>query len=693
MGLFDLFKAPRPAVTANAGADAQAQANALVDEGNGLCDQGRLPEALERYAKAIALAPGLARAHLNAGNALLAMDRTEAALEAYSAALLHRPGYAAAHYNIGNAQLRRGDPDAAMAAYRSALEADPHFADAWVALGNVQDDLCLRTDAIASYEQALRLQPRYAQVHANLGNALRQGARWEDAADAFRRALQLEPSLAQAHAGLGTVLQERGDAEAALACFRRAAVAPDADGSALALAYHCANLLCDWSRRREDEAALERAAADGSAVLAPFFLLSLDPRSYGPAQLQLEAARRFAHKMVGVHPAQAQAPRATGIPQQQRLRIGYLSADFHDHATMHLLGGVLAAHDRERFEITAYSYGATDDDTTGEVRRTCEGFRDLRALSDAQAAQLIAADGIDILVDLKGFTRNTRLGISARRPAPVVVSWLGYPGTLGEPRLADYIVGDPVVTPPEHSGHFSETLALMPHCYQPNNDRKAMHARPSRAQAGLPEDAFVFCSFNQNYKFGPGTFDTWCRLMTDVPGSVLWLLPSSGAAAANLRREAAARGIAAERLVFSATLPLADHLARLALADLALDTYPCNSHTTGSDALWAGVPLVTRMGETFASRVAASLVTAAGAPGLVTHSWDEYLALARALALDPPRLAALREQLAAARAHCPLFDTPRFTRDLERLYGRMWGQHLSGERQLIALPPQDSVRG
>ncbi len=333
-----------------------------------------------------------------------------------------------------------------------------------------------------------------------------------------------------------------------------------------------------------------------------------------------------------------------------------------------------------------YSYGDTDDAVTAQARSHCDVFREVAEWPDGDVAGLIATDGIDILVDLKGFTRDTRLEIPAQRPAPLIVSWLGYPGSLGHARLADYIIGDAVVTPLTHAAHFSETLALMPYCYQPNDRGRQIGTTPSRAQAGLPDAGFVFCSFNQNFKFNPQSFDVWCRLLLAVPGSVLWLLPTSEVAMANLKREAVARGVNGERLIFTTMLPLSEHLARLQLADLALDTFPYNSHTTGSDALWAGVPMVTRCGDTFASRVAASLLTAAGVPELVTHSWDEYFALAKSLAWDPQRLLGLREKLVRGRLEVPLFDTVRFTRDLERMYRNMWAQQRAGSpRQPIVL--------
>ena len=311
-------------------------------------------------------------------------------------------------------------------------------------------------------------------------------------------------------------------------------------------------------------------------------------------------------------------------------------------------------------------------------------FRDLQHASSEAAAGQIAADGIDILVDLKGYTGGSRLEIAALRPAPVQVSWLGYPGTLGHRRLADYLIGDPIVTPLEHASHYSESLALMPHCYQPNDRQRTVGERPTRAQAGLADTGFVFCCFCLPNKITPAMLDLWCRLLRNVPESQLWLLQSNSVTQHNLRREAAARGIAPERLVFAPPLPLAEHLGRLQLADLALDTFPYTSHTTASDALWAGVPLITLMGDTFVSRVAASILHAAGLPQLVTRSADSYVRLVLELAMQPEQMKFFRNRLAANLMTCPLFDSERFARDLERLYERMWTNHRAGRNDHIA---------
>jgi predicted O-linked N-acetylglucosamine transferase (SPINDLY family) len=392
----------------------------------------------------------------------------------------------------------------------------------------------------------------------------------------------------------------------------------------------------------------------------------------------LRCAQQFAVEQFGGflnQPVQC----ATEMSRQSRLRIGYLSADFHEHATGHLLAGVLEHHDRTQIEVFCYSYGpSTGDPMRQRIVRACNVFRDVRLSSHEVAANQITADKVDILVDLKGFTEGGRPQISALRPAPIVVNWLGYPSTLGQRRLADYIIGDAVVTPMEHQVDYCETLALMPHSYQPTDSERVLSAQPSRKDADLPTDAFVFCSFNQIYKITPTVFDVWCRILSAVPGSILWLLEGSLDAISNLRREALARGIAAERLVFARQLSQPEHLARLQCADLALDTAPYTSHTTGSDALWAGVPLLTQIGETFGTRVAASLVCAAGLPELVVHGEAAYVEKAVWLAENRTALANMKLHLERGRGTLPLFDTPRFTRDLETLYATIRQQFLSG---------------
>lgn len=440
---------------------------------------------------------------------------------------------------------------------------------------------------------------------------------------------------------------------------------------------------CEWDEFDAWQAQALQALSDpATAALSPFHLLSLPGIS--AAQQRACATRWMADRLhasradralLAAEFARTPARPAGAVPP--RIRLGYLSNDFHQHATALLMVEMLEAHDRSRFELHAYSYGA--DDGRGMRQRllpSFERFNDISAMSDLQAARTIHADGIHILVDLKGYTAGTRTALLTYRPAPLLVSFLGYPGTLGG-AVCDYLVSDAFVTPPGAAADYSEALARMPHSYQPHGCRAEIGAAPTRESAGLPATGLVLCCFNQAYKFTPAVFDIWCALLDQCPGSVLWLLRNEQAEG-NLRREAMRRGIAPHRLVFAQDLPQPQHLGRLQLADLVLDTLPCNAHTTASDALWAGVPLLTCAGDTFASRVAGSLLRAVGLPELVTHSLADYARLAAALLADPPRLQALRAKLARQRLGAPLFDVAGYTLDLEALYTAMWQRHSDG---------------
>jgi len=441
---------------------------------------------------------------------------------------------------------------------------------------------------------------------------------------------------------------------------------------------------CEWQDFDGWQPRALQALADPApeaAALSPFHLLSLPGIS--AAQQQACAGRWMAARLrasagdrsrLAAEFAAADIGRA---PSQGPIRIGYLSGDFHQHATALLMVEMLEAHDRQRFELHAYSYGA--DDGRGmrqRLRGPFQTFTDITAHSDTQAARAIHAAGIHILVDLKGYTAGTRTALLTYRPAPLQVSFLGYPGTLGG-AFCDYLVSDAFITPEASAADYSEALACMPHSYQPHGRHAEIAPRPTRQAVGLPEQGLVLCCFNQAYKFTPEMFGIWCGLLEQAPGSVLWLLRDEQAEG-NLRGEALRRGIAPQRLVFAEPLPQAQHLGRLQLADLVLDTLPYNAHTTASDALWAGVPLLTCAGQTFASRVAGSLLHAVGLPQLVTHSVAAYAELAAALVAEPQRLQALRARLASLRLQSHLFDVAGYTLDLEHLYTQMWQRHRAG---------------
>lgn len=522
-------------------------------------------------------------------------------------------------------------------------------------------------------------------AHNARGAALLKLERYEEALLALAKAIELYPGeyYADAAENLGLTLHDMRCFEQAHACYEQMYEIDPQSGDKLALLLHSALQICHWSRLDERIGQLLTMIRQGRVPgTAPFMFLSM-PYFTGGDHLLLAA--KGVETMLATQPSTHAYPSPRPV-RSGRHRIGYLSADFHDHATTHLLVEVLELHDRDRFELFAYSYGPDDGSTMRHRVVTCfDQFRDLQNANYHDAAETIRFDDLDLLVDLKGWTHGARLEISAMHPAPAIVSWLGYPGTLGHAGLADYILGDPVVTPLAHATHFAETIIQLPDTYQPNDRKRQIGSKPKRDEVGLPEGAVVFCNFNQSYKITPEMFSAWCEVLRRVDGSVLWLLEPSPVAAKNLRDESIKRGIDPARLVLAPRMPLPTHLGRLGLASLALDTFPYTSHTTCSDALWTGVPLLTLIGETFASRVAASLLTAVGMPELVMTSFDEYVEHAVALGSHPDQLQFLRLRLDRQKASCALFDAPRFTRNLERAYERVVIDVANGVRQPIII--------
>ncbi|HYL17229.1 MAG TPA: hypothetical protein VEV20_00990, partial [Burkholderiales bacterium] len=474
----------------------------------------------------------------------------------------------------------------------------------------------------------------------------------------------------------GNAFSLKGEREEAIRCFATVLrLEPEHATAADALLFEMRQA-CDWSRFDELCGLVLRSVRERpDQQIGPFGLLSIPSRP----EEQLQCASHFAQRQLAAV-ARDRERLQFGFDRSPRskLRIGYLSADLHEHATAYLMAELFELHDRTRFEIAAYSYGP-DDGTPmrARLKSAFDRFVDVAPLSHADAATRIHDDRVDILVDLKGYTTDSRPEIVALRPAPVQVSYIGYPGTMGADFI-DYAVVDYFLAPPGADAHYTEKLVRLPGSYQVNDRKRIVADTPARSDLGLPEGAFVFCCFNQAYKILPRVFEVWTRLLGAVPGSVLWLLDPGATAARNLRRELSRRGIDSERLIVASKLPLARHLGRLRAADLFLDTFPYNAHTTTSDALWVGLPVVTYAGDTFASRVAGSLLSAAGTPELITSSLEAYEARALHLARNTPELIALREKLSRNREAAPLFDAPVFARHLEAAYLRMWEIYLRG---------------
>jgi predicted O-linked N-acetylglucosamine transferase (SPINDLY family) len=648
-------------------------AEAFTNLGNVLGDMGRPDEAIAALRQAVAIQPNLAAAHVNIGALLAATGQYDAAMAAYQQALAIDPNLAEVHCNIGVALWKLSRLDEAAAALRRAIALRPGLAEAYLNLADILGEQGRTDDAIALCQRAVAVNPRDANTHHYLGMALTDAGQLDKAAEAFRQAIALRPNFADAHANLGNVLRRQRHYEKETAAYRQAVHLRPEFPAALNTLYHLRRQLCDWDGLAAQEAKVLEAVRRQAKGITPFSVLSMASSHHD----QLECARQWA---AGI--ATQRAPLRVFRPRS-RLRLGYLSADFRNHPVACLMVELIERHDRDRFEVFGYSYGP-DDGSAMRHRLTdaFDHFTDISATSHADAAYRIRHDDIDILIDLTGYTQYARPQIAALRPAPIQVNFLGYPGTMGADFI-DYLIADPFVVPMDQQAYFSERLVHLPSCYQPNDSRREIGEHtPSRAECGLPDQGLVFCCFNNSYKITPEMFALWMRLLARVPGSVLWLLEASATAQDNLRRAAARQGVDPSRLVFAPKRPLAEHLARHRLADLVLDTLPYNAHTTASDALWAGVPVLTCAGKTFASRVAGSLLHAVGLPDLVTTSLAEYETLALCLANDPAARAGLRDHLRRNHTNAPLFDIGRFTMDLEFAYSHMWDLRRQGR------PPQ-----
>lgn len=637
-----------------------------------LHESGRLEEALGCHELALQLDPNLTEARNGLANTLFALGRHDEALRGYDEVLRRSPDHVPAHYNKGLLlqALRHFDP--AKQCFDQVVALAPGSPEGYAARGALSQAMGNLAQALEDFRQALHLNPK--QVNALYGKALIDMGRndLQEAAEGFYQVVTENPAHALAYYNLAFtfVLQEKW--EGALAAFAKTIEhdrgIPFAYGYWLYVRMH----LCIWADLGKDCQDLLALIDQGRLVCAPFPLLAL-PAS---AAQQKKCAELYVQAK---YPSATQAVRRSRSTKEKKIRIGYLSADFHEHATAYLMAGIFERHDRDAFEIVAISFGPKfTDGMRARLHNAFEHFVEIGDLDDIQASARIGELAIDILVDLKGFTRGARTGILSRRPAPIQISYLGYPGTMGADYI-DYLVADHTLIPPEARCNYTEKIAYLPNSYQANDSTRVRPENcPSRAEAGLPECGFVYCCFNNNYKITPDVFDVWMRLLSGVPGSVLWLLEDNAAAAANLRREAEARGITADRLVFATRIDVRGHLARHLLADLFLDTFNCNAHTTASDALWMGVPLLTRLGDTFHGRVAASLLHALEMPELVAHSTSEYESKALELAQDPMLLAATKRKLAEHRLAKPLFDTDSTVRHLESAYRAIWQRHCLG---------------
>jgi protein O-GlcNAc transferase len=631
-----------------------------------VAQRGNASEGHDLLRRALQINPGSAEAHINIGRVLIMLDRQEEALVSFDKALNLEPANLLALTNRGATLVKLNRPEEALTSYDQALAVKSDHVEALYNRGNALNVLGRHAEALASFDRVLGLQPRHARALTGRANALRSLGRLDEAVESLDKALAADGTNMVALANRGHILSDLRRYDEALASYERVLGADPAHPTALAGFAFAAISVCDFARSETLRFQLEGKVRDGTAAVPPFTFLSLS----GDAALQ----RQCAEAAVRTAFSPAPPPLWRGeVRPHDRIRLAYLSADFRAHATSYLIAELLEGHDRARFEVIAVSTGADDgSETRARIVRAVDQFHDVQARSDAEIARLLFDLQADIVVDLNVHTMGGRLGILARRPAPVQISYLGFPGTSGADFI-DYIIVDETLVPPDHQAFFSEKVVYLPDTYALRDTHTKVAARfPTRREAALPDRGIVFCCFNNNYKIAPPVFDVWMRLLRAVRGSVLWLLQDNATAEANLRKEAFARGIDPVRLVFAPRVPHEDHLARHRLADLFLDTVPVNAHTTASDALWMGVPVVTCLGSSFVGRVAASVTRAAGLPELVTGSLAEYEALALGLANEPSRLEELRMRLRSNRSTSALFDAARQRQNLEAAYVQAW---------------------
>jgi predicted O-linked N-acetylglucosamine transferase (SPINDLY family) len=607
----------------------------FVNKGNALQELKLLEEAIACYEQAIVLNPNYAEAYINMGAALKDLSRLQEAIKSFDKAILLRPDLAEAHSNKGIALKGLNDFQSAIASYEKAIAINPNYAEAHYNRGISLQELKQLEAAVESYDRAIAVNPTYAEAYANRGAAYKDLKKIEAAIDSFDEAFEINPNMEYL----------------------------------IGMRQHARMFVCDWGGFDNQILELRRRIQLGMQATTCLSAVALPIT----AKEQLEVSKVWVRNHHPYNPCLGPIPK---YANPQKIRIGYFSADFQNHATAHLMAELFELHDKDKFELIAFSFGPNlHDEMRQRISLAFDQFIDVTTLSDLEVAQLSRKLGIHIAIDLKGLTQDSRLGIFSYRAAPIQVSYLGYPGSLGAEYI-DYLIADKTLIPEMSQPYYSEKIVYLPYSYQVNDRKKVIaDTQFTKNELGLPLEGFVFCCFNSNYKITPEVFNSWIRILKAVEGSVLWLFEDNSSASFNLRKEAQARGLDPNRIIFAPRMQLPEHLARHKLADLFLDTNPCNAHTTASDALWSGLPVLTWMGESFASRVAGSLLQALDLPELIATGQEEYEQLAIDLATNTEKLKSIKNKLKRNRLKEPLFDTPTFAKHLETAYTKMFEKY------------------
>lgn len=639
-----------------------SNAPAYCNLGNIYLNLGRYELAIESYSKAISLKPNYEEAIYSKGLAQQRLGYFEGAISDYKKALDINPNHVGTLTNLGNVFQLQKKYDEAIASYGKAITLNSKIAEPFNNRGNLFHEQRRFKEALADFDKALAINPNYPEALSNRANSLFSLKCYDKAIDGYNKAIAIKPNYAEALHNRGNLYRELMHYELAIADYDLArTIKPDYE---YLKGVHFATKMniCDWSNLYFEWDDVCGDIALSKKTIAPFMVL--------PISDSMDLQRKVAELWVKEkHPAQVALEYKSHYLEDQKIRIGYFSADFHEHATMYLMAQLFEMHDKSKFELIAFSFGPDRQDSMRErAVAAFNQFYDVRDKTDQEIAQFSRDLGVDIAVDLKGFTLDSRTGIFSYRAAPIQISYLGYPGTMGA-EFIDYIIADHIIIPQHLQDKYSEKVLYLPDCYQVNDQtREIADTKYSRESLGLPSTSFIYCSFNANYKITPTVFDAWMRILKSVDESILWLFEDNAKSALNLKNEAEKRGVNPDRIYFAKRVPLSEHLARQKVADLFLDTWPCNAHTTTSDALWAGLPVLTFPGESFASRVAASLVNAVGLTELIAGSEKQYEELAIELAKDSEKLNHYKKTLLLNLDSSPLFDTNKFTINLENLY-------------------------
>ena len=638
----------------------------------------KLEEAVQNWNKAIQIDPNYADAYNNRGNALIKLGKINLSLKDFEKAIKIKPNYAEAHNNLGNVLKEIKKLNHSLNSYNEAIKINPNYAEAYSNRSIVLKDLNRLDSALESSNKAIEINPRYSEAYNSKGIILRKLNQFKEALKNYDKAIELNPNFANAYINRGNILlNETKQIDLALESYTKALKINSKLDFLFGTYIHIKFWLSNWNLIDEEINSLKNKIINGERTATPFSILSL----LDLPDLQIKNAKKFVEKQFSLTnnlgPILKKAP-------NKKIRIGYYSADFHNHAMSFLLAHLFEVHDRSKFEIIGFSLEKRkNDEMRKRVSKAFDKFIDVSLKSDQEIAKISREFNVDIAIDLMGFTRGNKFQIFAEKCAPIQASYLGYPGTTGS-NFIDYIIADKILIPKELQKHYSEKIIYLPDTYQVNDSTKKISDKVfTREELGLPKDGFVFCCYNKNYKILPKVFDIWMRLLKKVNGSVLWLLVEDSIIEENLKKEAIKRNIDENRIIFAKRMPLAEHLARQKTADLFIDTFPYTAHTTCSDSLWAGLPVLTRIGESFASRVSASLLTAIGLPELITHTEKEYEDLAIELANNRNKLEEIKSKLEKNKFTKPLFNTKLFANNIESAYKKMY------ERYLKVLPVEN----